>query len=154
VDHDIGRWKIDLIREKFIAPEADAILNIPSRCGGGEDFWAWSLEKSGLYSVKSAYRSLVNHNEHLALDEGTITETSMSDQQMWNSLWKLNVLPKVRVFWWRVLRGILPVESTLKHRHIAQLSRCKICMAMDEDLMHALISCVHARVFGRRLNLG
>jgi hypothetical protein len=38
VDHDIGRWKIDLILKIFIAPEADAILNIPLRRGGGEDF--------------------------------------------------------------------------------------------------------------------
>ena len=57
-------------------------------------------------------------NEQAALDEGTVTSTSTTDEQMWKSLWKLNVVPKVRVFWWRVLRGILPVENTLKHRHI------------------------------------
>jgi hypothetical protein len=41
----------------------------------------------------------------------------------------------------------LPVKSILKHRHIAQLSRCKFCVATNEDLMHALISYVHARGF-------
>jgi hypothetical protein len=134
IDHDIGRWKVELVCENFIATEADAILNIPLRRGGGEDFWAWSLKKTGNYSVKFAYHALVDRNEHLALDEGTITETSTNEKQMWNSLWKLNVMLKVRIFWWRVLHGILPVESTLKHRHIAQLSRCKICMSTDEDL--------------------
>jgi hypothetical protein len=58
------------------ATEGDAILNIPLRCGGGEDFWEWSLEKTGVYSVKFAYHALVNHNKHLALDEETITKTS------------------------------------------------------------------------------
>jgi ribonuclease HI len=147
IDHDTGSWKVDKVRTNFMAPEADAILNIPLRRGGGEDFWAWSLEKKGIYSVKSAYRALMSRNEHLALDEGTCTESSTTEKQMWTALWKLNVLPKVRVFWWRVLRGILPTESTLKHRHIAQIGRCKICLSADEDLIHALITCDHARRF-------
>jgi hypothetical protein len=56
-------------------------------------------------------------------------------------------MPKVRVFWWRVLRGILPVESTLLHRHIVPIATCKICLAANEDLRHALIMCEHARKF-------
>ena len=66
---------------------------------------------------------------------------------MWTSLWKLKVQPKVRVFFWRVLRGILPDETTLKTRHIKDSSKCNICLAMDEDLMHALILCSHAKSF-------
>jgi hypothetical protein len=147
IDNEIGCWKIDKVRRNFIPPEADAILNIPLRRGGGEDFWAWSLEKAGIYSVKSAYRALMSRNEYLTLDEGTITESSSTQKQIWSALWKLHVMPKVRVFWWRVLRGILPVESTLKHRHIVQIGRCKICLAADEDLFHALITCDHARRF-------
>jgi ribonuclease HI len=147
IDNEIGCWKIDKVRRNFIPPEADAILNIPLRRGEGEDFWAWSLEKAGIYSVKSAYRALMSRNEYLTLDEGTITESSSTQKQIWSALWKLHVMPKVRVFWWRVLRGILPVESTLKHRHIVQIGRCKICLAADEDLFHALITCDHARRF-------
>ena len=47
------------------------------------------------------------------------------------------------------MRGILPVESTLKHRHIATLARCKVCLAADEDMYHALIKCSHAKCFWR-----
>ena len=43
--------------------------------------------------------------------------------------------------------GHLPDESTLKHRHIRPISRCNICLAMDEDLMHALVHCSHAKLF-------
>jgi hypothetical protein len=35
IDPENGTWKIDLVRRNFIAPEADAILNIPLRRGGG-----------------------------------------------------------------------------------------------------------------------
>ena len=84
-------------------------------------------------------------NEHLALEEGSVTESSITDKQLWTRLWKLSVVPKVRVFWWRVLHAILPVESTLKHRHIETLARCKVCLAADEDMYHALIKCSHAK---------
>ena len=149
IDAETGSWKIELVRQNFTAPEADAILNIPLSVGGGADSWAWAAEKSGNYTVKSAYRALVTHNEHSALGEGTVTESSENQKQCWSRLWKLKVVPKVRVFWWRVLQKILPVESTLKHRHITQLARCKVCLDADEDLYHALIKCTHAKMFWR-----
>ena len=59
------------------------------------------------------------------------------------------MLPKVCVFWWRVLRGILPVEGTLHYRHITTTARCKVCLAAEEDMYHALIKCSHAQNFWR-----
>ena len=38
-------WRQDLIRTTFIAPDADAILNIPIRRGAGQDFYAWAFER-------------------------------------------------------------------------------------------------------------
>ena len=93
---DDGSWDIEKVRRNFIAPDADAILNIPVR-SGGNDYWVWALEKSGCYTVKSAYRSLMTRKEHAAL-EGTTTGSSSKDIQLWNRLWKLKVVPKVRVF--------------------------------------------------------
>ena len=147
IDHDSATWKVDVVRRNFLSPDADAILNIPLRRSGGEDFVAWALEKSGEYSVKSAYRALVTHKESLTQGEGVVASTSSSDTQKWTALWKLKVIPRVRVFWWRVLRGILPDYSTLKHHHIKQIARCDLCQAMDEDLQHALLQCSHAQQY-------
>jgi hypothetical protein len=47
-------WRRDLIRNVFALPDVEAILNIPLRNGGGDDFCAWNHERSGVYSVKSA----------------------------------------------------------------------------------------------------
>ena len=105
------------------------------------------IDISGNYTVKMMYRALVTQNERLALEEGTATETSSDDKQLWKSLWKLNVIPKVRVFWWRVLRGILPDETTLNYRHIADARQCNVCHSTKEDLKHALIHCIHAQSF-------
>ena len=146
-DQDNGTWDVDLVRRNFLAPDADAILNIPLRVPGCEDYLAWDLERSGVYSVKTAYRALVTRKECLALEEGTIAESSMSDRPMWIALWKLKVIPRVRVFWWRVLRGILPDYATLQHRHIRTTAVCDLCKASVEDLRHALINCSHAKLF-------
>lgn len=53
-------------------------------------------------------------SEHTALEEGMMTKTSAKEKQLWTHLWKLKVVPKVHVFWWRVLRGILQVQGILK----------------------------------------
>ncbi|KAE8775544.1 Alanyl-tRNA synthetase [Hordeum vulgare] len=62
-------------------------------------------------------------------------------------LWKLEVLPRVRVFWWRVLYGILPVKATFKCRHIASVGTCKLCLHAEEDMKHVLLNWTHARRF-------
>ena len=74
IDSDNWTLKMDFLRDNFISPDADAILNIPLRWGGGEDVLAWACERTGCYTVKSAYRSLMTQNEQQALEEGTITE--------------------------------------------------------------------------------
>ena len=86
----------------------------------------------------------MTHNEHLALEEGAITETSSANKQMWIALWSQNVIPKVQVFWWRVLRGILPDSTTLRYRHVKQWGLCDACQAMEEDMLHALMHYTHA----------
>ncbi|KAE8787277.1 Alanyl-tRNA synthetase [Hordeum vulgare] len=147
IDPDAGVWKADVVRQSFSLPEADAIFNIPLRAGGGEDVLAWAPEKSRIYNVKSMYRSLMIQNEREALEEGTATETSVSERHMWSRLFKLKVIPNVRVFWWRVMRGIIPAESLLKYRHISMESTCKLCLDLDETLLHALLDCVHVKKF-------
>jgi hypothetical protein len=97
IDHENWTWRRDLVRSVFARPDADAILNIPLWNGGGDDFYAWNHEGSGVYTVKSAYRALVNQKERAALDEGTVTETSETEQQLWTALWKLKVVPSLLV---------------------------------------------------------
>ena len=95
----------------------------------------------------------MNRTEQLALGEGQATGASVDQSHLWKSLWALKVVPKVRGFWWRVLRGILPDEKTLHYRHIRDVSLCKVCQAKEEDLEHALIHCTHARQFWEEARL-
>lgn len=85
-------------------PDANVILNIRTRNAGSEDLWASVYEQTGVYTVKSAYHALITHNDKRALEEGMMTETSEKDKQLWSSLWKLKLVPKVGEFWRRVMR--------------------------------------------------
>jgi hypothetical protein len=130
----------------FFAPDADAIIGIPLRHNGGEDFLAWAHEKSGIYSVRSAYRAIVTKGQADDMARSDAPPSS-STTDVWKRLWKLCVIPKVRVFWWRVLRGILPDYGTLTRRHVRADSTCGICKAKSESMFHALIECSHAHMF-------
>ena len=55
-----GSWNTELIKGRFLQIDAAAILRQPIGRGDA-DFWAWNMEKFGVYTVRSAYRLL----EHL-----------------------------------------------------------------------------------------
>jgi hypothetical protein len=99
-----SQWNISLIRSLFFAPDVESILQIPLRSSEGEDWLAWSLEKSGMYSICSAYRAMAlrNQMEDVAIG-GAASSSSESNGDIWKRLWTLCVVPKVRAFWWRVL---------------------------------------------------
>jgi ribonuclease HI len=145
---DVYQWDEQLVRSIFLAPDADRIMQIPLPQDGGEDRLAWDLEQTGLYSVKSAYRGLVSERDQLREAQGNVATTSSAkDGLIWRKLWKLDVQPRVRVFWWRVLKGILPDYATLARRHVRVQSTCPVCKSTSESLYHALVECTHAQLF-------
>jgi hypothetical protein len=137
-----GKWNEELFREIFCTFDADAILLTPVN-GHGEDFWAWAPEKHGVYSVKSAYRLLEANRKQVVEDEAS----SSSSSHDWQTLWKLEVPPKVRVFWWRVLHGFLPARHVLHRRHIEKDASCEVCGTRYEAIKHVLMDCTMARLF-------
>ena len=59
IDSSTATWKVSLLREYFIEMDVEMILNIPLSSQRLADVWAWHYEKKGLFSVRSAYRMLV-----------------------------------------------------------------------------------------------
>jgi hypothetical protein len=60
------------------------------------DWVAWKYEKSGVFSVKSAYRLALTRDHDLDA-MGTIVSAN-GERGVWKKIWKLPVLPKVRNF--------------------------------------------------------
>ena len=114
------------------------------RCGGrlADDIWAWSLEKSGEFSVRSTYGSIIS-NKHLSESSSTGLE-----QPHWKKLWKLKIPPKVQKIWWRVMKKFIPCKAVLKERHIQTIHFCETC-GRAESIFHVLFECSWAKVFWR-----
>ena len=125
----------------FFPVDAEAILRTLIR-GRGDDIWAWELEKHGMYTVRSAHRLLENQRLH----QETELPSSSSDD-VWKKIWKLEVPPKVQVFWWRVMHGFLPARQVLHRRHIESIPHCEVCGAEEESIRHVLIECTIAKNF-------
>jgi len=78
-------------------PDAEAILSMPRPRRQHSDIWAWAWDRHGLFSVRSAYRKLSeqkNSDDHLA-------SNADGKEASWKALWRLQVMPKIRIFWWR-----------------------------------------------------
>ena len=152
-------WDEQEVRRSFLALEAEEVLKIKPSLRLQHDVLAWALEKNGTYSVRSAYRML--KDDHWAVSMAGSNEQAPSEQSnVWRALWRVNVPPKIRVFWWRVIHNSLPSKSEMKRRHIEKESFCEVCGDPDESLYHVFFLCPVAkrlwaeikRLFGIRIN--
>lgn len=101
----IGTWtKLLWI---FFHNEADHIRSIPLRCTYSHDRIAWHYSEDGLYSVKCGYKVA----RSIAACRLSTPSSSGSNPQLWNRVWNLNVAPKVKLFLWKCLHGILPTNT-------------------------------------------
>ncbi|RLN32801.1 hypothetical protein C2845_PM03G31430 [Panicum miliaceum] len=136
-------WKEEVIRDLFWPHDAEAILSmrLPSRAA--KDFVAWNYEKSGVYSVKSAYRLAKQLKEE---QDGGRQSTSgpHEGRPIWNNYWKLPIPHKILIFGWRTVQEGLPTMHNKKKRNLEVVGTCKICGVEEESTMHALVRCSHA----------
>jgi hypothetical protein len=88
-----GTWDIKKIRQYFLPVDVVEIQKIKLSPRLDEDFVAWAPEKSGIFSVRSAYK--------LASDEACnsmVASTSIrpdGTREGWNYIWKSSAPPKV-----------------------------------------------------------
>lgn len=89
---DPGRsWDRQLVGDFFIPMDSDIIFSIPLCTSEQEDFWAWHYEKSGIFSVRSAYRMLVHNREKRTawLDHTAGRSDTKANEKEWTDLWKV-----------------------------------------------------------------
>ncbi|XP_057771132.1 uncharacterized protein LOC130990924 [Salvia miltiorrhiza] len=72
---------------------------------------------------------------------------------LWNWIWGLEVVPKVKLFLWKCLSGALPSSQTLVVRSIDIDPICRRCGAFEETVEHALRDCPWVSFFWESLVL-
>lgn len=127
----------------FNVADVEAIMKIkiPSRLA--DDFLAWQLEKSGIFSVRSAY-NLAFRLTHMQ-DTPTSSSNPGGERKLWAHVWGGRVPPKVNVFTWKLAKDMLPTRRAKFVRHLEVGDRCLLCDRDTENSYHAVVACPQAQ---------
>ena len=113
-------WDPGLLERNFLPWEAKMIKVIHVSEGLMEDQLTWPLTSNGNYSVRSAYRMLMDE----VSSQEPSTSSSKEFQQVWKGIWKIWTPKRICHFIWYTT---LPVEDT-----------CKLCGDFQETTLHSL----------------
>lgn len=104
----------DLIHEFSIPHRACLISSLPFPSLFIPCRWVWLDSNSGAFSVKKAYEINYRH-PHL------------SSNFDFKKQWKAKLLPRLRLFGWRLFFNILPSADVLIARSISVTNSCVFC---------------------------
>ncbi|OVA16854.1 Reverse transcriptase zinc-binding domain [Macleaya cordata] len=127
-------WNHDILDLCFDSAAKNRILQIRIPSYDVDNF-KWSLNKNGIFSVKSLYNSLIPADPN----------TNIS---LWSSIWSLNVYPKIKIkiFIWKCLHDILPLGGRIFVVLPSIDPTCYLCKEKVESVYHLFLECNFARV--------
>lgn len=131
----VRSWDVDLVRDIFIQRDANMILATPLS-ESNSDSWYWRKEKSGVFSVKTAYTLIQETKPHVNL-----TGNPCFRKRIWN----LHIPPKVKNFMWRSITGCLPTKDMLHLRKVDVNVFCSLCNRDIETSGHIFLYCSFAQ---------
>jgi len=137
-------WNEELIYQVVDTTTTASILRTPLFDQVEEDKLVWKAERTGLYSVKSAYRLCVKD----LVDSSHLRQTGA-----WSNIWRLKVPPKVKNLVWRMCRGCLPTRVRLQDKGVNCPTDCVMCEGPSEDLQHTFFYCTFAQQIWLRSGL-
>lgn len=113
-------WNVDMIEAGFNRDEANVILGIPLSRTGYRDRLAWFHNANGIYSVKSGYGLVMKLMKNGALGKKRRRSTSEKTKhnQLWRTIWSLDVPSKMRFFIWKCCNHALEVRRNLMQQHM------------------------------------
>lgn len=124
----------------------EQILSIPLSMTGMEDKYIWARTTSGNFSVKSAYviaKEWVQSRR--AMDSGRGQSSGVpEDAGFWKRIWQMKAPMKIKMFIWRCLHGIVPVNVALAQRKIPVDPVCPLCGLEEEAPSHMFFNCDRA----------
>jgi hypothetical protein len=144
-------WGVDVIKSCLDPVDVDEVLKLRLSDRGDEDCIAWHYERSGLFSVKSAYKlarmaeqesayKLARMAEQEELVQARSSSRTDGSRGMYNEIWATPMPPKVTVFVWKLSQEGLTEDAT-----------CHLCGRWEEDGHHAVIGCTKATALRKEL---
>lgn len=113
INQNTATWNLDKLQMFFLPEDIEAITSIRLSRYHSSDHYVWPYTKNLEYTVKSGYWAAT----HDFMDNAVILPPSGSVVlKTW--IWKLEILPKVQQFLWRVVSSALPTYVQLCSRGI------------------------------------
>ncbi|XP_058758794.1 uncharacterized protein LOC131632046 [Vicia villosa] len=131
IDSELGMWRTDLVKNTFEADDAKHILGIPLSRRNVVDKQVWQHEKTGEYSVKTAYHVCIR--DKAAKEPGPSTPPS---QDLWKKVWNAPIHTKIKHILWRLASNIVPTKTNLQKKGIVLDETCGLCQHGTESASH------------------
>ncbi|XP_010666689.2 uncharacterized protein LOC104883828 [Beta vulgaris subsp. vulgaris] len=144
-----GQWNIRKVNALFEHHSARQIKSIelpPAPNISDEKFWPYT--KSGEYTTKSGYAVLLQQQPEIC------SMTSTLDKDFFRVLWGSRIMPKWKVFLWKVWHNGLATKGNLFRRQLGDSSDCPICLYDVEDTSHLFRFCPLAIEAWAHRNIG
>ncbi|XP_074278012.1 uncharacterized protein LOC141601617 [Silene latifolia] len=129
-------WDMSKLEGTFLPFEVTRISNIRLSERRPRDSWFWVGEKDGVYSVRSAYRLIMEEGEE---------ETGQSDwsreQWVWNKIWRAPIWPRIKIFCWQMCREAIATRGNLRARGGCEDATCPMWGGSAESLLHLFRGC-------------
>lgn len=135
---------MDKLNQYFLPVDIVEILKIRLFTRFGEDFLAWSPEKNGIFSVRSAYKLASDELSNLWMQSSSARSDGTRDS--WNHIWHSMAPPKVQSFAWRLATDSLANWTNKVKRKLEVSPLCPVCGMEEEDSFHVFCRCNHAMV--------
>jgi hypothetical protein len=133
-------WDEQLIRTHLYPHDAEEVLKVRLTERAEEDFIVWHFERSGVFTVKSAYRLAMDSDPDARRAEGSSSSPDGS-RSLFKQIWSANLPPKVRIFAWKLMHEGLATQLNRERCTLAKDATCEICGREDESAYHAVIRC-------------
>ncbi|RYR27027.1 hypothetical protein Ahy_B02g061353 [Arachis hypogaea] len=148
-------WDRNKIKEIFHGSVAELITKTHISLINKKGYFVWQHRNNGQYTVRTGYHAAKEEKD--SKEEGRICKASTSQdwREVWEAIWRLSVPQKVRIFLWKAVHRILPVNTNLHQRRITATPSCSICQKEDETIEHALLLCLWTRAvwFGSSIQI-
>ncbi|KAF8080174.1 hypothetical protein N665_0969s0003 [Sinapis alba] len=104
------QWDIQKIRSLVTEEDTNNILRIRPSFTGYKDQLCWIFSATGTRSKQGTIcKKNMDREQHMIqVPISTRTNTSVN---MITRLWKINIPPKIKIFWWKLLHNGLPVAE-------------------------------------------
>ena len=147
---DVRDWDRDLVKTIFHKHDAEEVLKIRIPTRPTDDFIAWHFEKSGIFSVRSAYKLALR--DFIQQQRVASTSSSMDGgRRAWKHLWSTPVPQKIKNFAWKLATEGLATMQNRKRRNLESDSTCRLCGRGEEDGYHAVVACTKSRALREEL---